>query len=106
MRSTSGRLKASHMRKPCPNCPPTSSPRLPTGSGGPAVTLDEILASLFPGGHDVRNDGGVVSGSAVLRSGGKALVIGVANRTALGVDEAIRLSGDVLDSLAGGNGPI
>ena len=57
------------------------------------MTLDDILASLFPDGHDVRNDGGVLSGSGTLRSGGRALVIGVADRTALGVDEAIRLSG-------------
>ena len=70
------------------------------------MTLDNILASLFPGGHDVRNDKGVISGSAVLRSGAKALVIGVADRTAVGIDEAIRLSGYVLDFLDQGSGPI
>ena len=63
------------------------------------MTLDEILASLFPDGHDVTNDNGVLFGSATLRSGGQALVIGVADRTPLGVDEAISLSGYVLDSL-------
>lgn len=70
------------------------------------MTLDEILSSLFPDGHDVTNDGGVVTGSATLRSGSKALVIGVADRMPVGVDEAIRLSGAVLDSLADGSGPI
>ncbi|MBR1119932.1 biotin-independent malonate decarboxylase subunit gamma [Bradyrhizobium lablabi] len=70
------------------------------------MTLDEVLASLFPEGHDVKNDGGVVSGSATLRSGNKALVIGVADRAPLGVDEAIRLSRHVLDSLSEGSGPI
>ncbi len=70
------------------------------------MTLDNILASLFPNGHDVTNDHGVVAGSATLRSGSEALVIGVADRTAVGVDEAIRLSGYVLDSLAQGSGPI
>ena len=70
------------------------------------MTLDEMLASLFPNGHDVKNDNGVIFGSATLRSGAKALVIGVADRTAVGVDEAIRLSGYVLDSLAQGSGPI
>jgi len=70
------------------------------------VTLDNILASLFPGGHDVRNVNGVIFGSAVLRSGARTLVIGVADRTAVGVDEAIRLSGYVLDSLDQGSGPI
>ena len=57
------------------------------------MTLDDLLASLFPDGHDVRNDGGVLSGSGMLRSGDRALIIGVADRTAVGVDEAIRLSG-------------
>jgi malonate decarboxylase gamma subunit len=70
------------------------------------VTLDDILSSLFPTGHEVKNDNGVISGSATLRSGTNVLVIGVGNRTALGVDEAIRLSRDVLDSLPNGNGPI
>jgi malonate decarboxylase gamma subunit len=70
------------------------------------VTLDEILASLFPDGHDVKNDHGVVFGSAKLRSGHKALVIGVADRAPVGVDEAIRLAAHVLDSLGHGSGPI
>jgi malonate decarboxylase gamma subunit len=70
------------------------------------VTLDDILASLFPDGHEVKNDKGVVFGSATLRSGARALVIGVADRMAVGVDEAIRLSGHVLESLAQGSGPI
>jgi malonate decarboxylase gamma subunit len=70
------------------------------------VTLDNILASLFPGGHDVRSVNGVIFGSAVLRSGARTLVIGVADRTAIGVDEAIRLSGYVLDSLDQASGPI
>jgi malonate decarboxylase gamma subunit len=70
------------------------------------VTLDDMLASLFPEGHDVKNDKGVVFGSATLRSGARALVVGVADRTALGVDEAVRLSGYVLESLAQRQGPI
>lgn len=70
------------------------------------MTLDDILASLFPDGHDIRNDGGILIGSATLRSGDQALVIGVANRIALGVDEAIRLSGYVLTCIENGNGPI
>ena len=70
------------------------------------MTLDEILASLFPDGHDVKNDNGVVFGTANLRSGHKALVIGVADRTPVGVDAAIRLSAHVLDSLGHESGPI
>ncbi len=70
------------------------------------MTLDNILASLFPDGHDVKNDHGVVFGSGRLRSGGRALVIGIADRTAVGVDEAIRLSRYVLASIGSGADPI
>ena len=70
------------------------------------MTLDDLLASVFPDGHDVENDSGVLFGSGPLRSGGRALVIGVADRTALGVDEAIRLSRYVLTSIESGSGPI
>jgi malonate decarboxylase gamma subunit len=49
----------------------------------------------------------VLLGSAPLQSGGSAVVIGVAGRTPLGVDEAIRLSRHVLDAMEqGGKGPI
>lgn len=70
------------------------------------MTLDEILSSLFPDGHEVRNDKGVVLGSATLRSGSRINVVGVADRTAPGVDEAIILSGHVLDSIGRDAGPI
>ena len=71
------------------------------------MTLDDILTSLFPRGHDVANDKGVLLGSAPSQSGGGAVVIGVAGRTPLGVDEAIRLSRHVLDAVEqGGKGPI
>lgn len=70
------------------------------------MTLDDLLAALFPGGHDVRNRGGVVLGSATLRSGIRTLVIGIAGRTPLGVDEAIRLAASVLSDLEHGSGPI
>jgi malonate decarboxylase gamma subunit len=70
------------------------------------VTHDDILASLFPRGHDVKTDDGIIFGSTRLRSGSAALVIGVANRTAVGVDEAIRLSGYVLDFIERESGPI
>jgi malonate decarboxylase gamma subunit len=70
------------------------------------VTLDEMLASLFPDGHDVRNDHSVLLGSGPLRTGGRALVIGVADRAAVGADEAIHLSSYVLSSIENGSGPI
>ena len=70
------------------------------------MRLDDVLGSLFPDGHEVRNDNGVIFGSATLRTGGRMLVIGIADRTALGVDEAIRLSGHVLEWIDRGSGPI
>ena len=71
------------------------------------MTLDDILASLFPEGHDVKHDDGLLLGSGSLRAGGRAVVVGVTGRTALGVDEAIRLSRHVLDAMErGGTGPI
>ena len=71
------------------------------------MTLDYILASLFPEGHDVKHDDGLLLGSGPLRTGGRAVVIGVADRTALGVDEAIRLSRHVLNAMErGGTSPI
>lgn len=70
------------------------------------MTPDEILTALFPDGHEVRNDKGVLLGSATLRSGDSMLVLGVADRTALGVDEALRLSGYVLKSINKDSGPI
>lgn len=70
------------------------------------MTLDNIIASLFPDGHEVRNETGVILGSATLRSGSRMLVLGVADRTPLGVDEAIRLSGHVLAFIDRESGPI
>lgn len=71
------------------------------------MMLGEVLSSMFPNGVEVETIGGVVVGSGRLRSGVRADVIAVANRTALGVEEAIRLSGAVLDAMRrGGDGPI
>ena len=70
------------------------------------MTFDQIVASLFPHGCNVRNNRGVVTGFGKLESGETLLLIGVTGRIALGVDEAIRLAGDVLASLETGAGPI
>jgi malonate decarboxylase gamma subunit len=67
------------------------------------MTLADILSSLFPDGHDVHNENGVVAGTGRLKTG-TAQVLGVAGRTSLGVDEAIELSRHVLGS--SDNGPI
>lgn len=70
------------------------------------MTPDELLAGLFPHGHQVRNDDGILTGTARLGSGTTMVVIGVAGRTALGVDQAIRLARHLLDSIDRGSGPI
>lgn len=61
------------------------------------MTLDNILASLFPKGHEVVLDHGLLSGQGKLPGGTTLTVIGVDGRTAVGIDEAIRLSANVLD---------
>ncbi len=72
-----------------------------------SLTLDAVLASLFPGGHAVTLADGLVTGTAPLPGGGHAEVIGVAGRTPLGIEGALALAGHVLDALErGGTGPI
>jgi malonate decarboxylase gamma subunit len=71
------------------------------------MTLDKILASLFPNGHAVERNSSLLLGSATLADGTALEVIGAADRAPLGIDEAIRLSRRVLDIVArGGREPI
>lgn len=71
------------------------------------MTLDEILPSLFPDGHDIARDDGLLTGRAKLKGGGEADIIGVEGRTPLGIDGALILSGFVLDAIErGGEGPV
>jgi malonate decarboxylase gamma subunit len=71
------------------------------------MTLDNILASLFPNGHDVVLERGLISGRGPLPDGGSMAVIGVDGRTPVGVEEAVLLSGHVLEIIkSGGNEPI
>jgi malonate decarboxylase gamma subunit len=67
------------------------------------MTLDEILPSLFPNGHQVVLDHGLLSGQGKLPGGTTLTVIGVDGRTAVGTDEAIRLSANVLDVIKRGS---
>ncbi|MGU3667414.1 biotin-independent malonate decarboxylase subunit gamma [Methylobacterium sp. A49B] len=70
------------------------------------MTLDEILASLFPGGHDVAVRDGLVTGSGPF-AGGRIHVVGIDGDTPLGVDGALVLSRAVLDAVrAGDRAPI
>jgi malonate decarboxylase gamma subunit len=70
------------------------------------MTLDEILKSLFPAGHEVTTRDGVVLGNGTIGAL-ETQVIGVADRTPLGVEHAARLAARVLEILRdGGDGPI
>ena len=70
------------------------------------MMLAEILNSLFPNGHDVALEHGLLFGHGT-RPQGSAIAIGVYGRAAVGVDEAAWLSRKVLEALrAGGTDPI
>jgi malonate decarboxylase gamma subunit len=72
------------------------------------MTLDEVLASLFPCGHAVeRGPSGTLHGTAKVEGQGEAAVVGIVGGTPLGVDGAILLAGHVLAVVeAGGRAPI
>jgi malonate decarboxylase gamma subunit len=67
------------------------------------MMLAEILGSLFPNGHDVVLDHGLLFGRGTRPTGRATVVIGVDGRLPVGVDEAAWLSRRVLDTLANGN---
>ena len=63
------------------------------------MTLDDILPSLFPDGHDIARADGLLMGMAKLEGGSAAVVVGVEGRAARGVDGALKLSGHVIEAL-------
>ncbi|WP_284947285.1 biotin-independent malonate decarboxylase subunit gamma [Acidisoma cladoniae] len=72
------------------------------------MTLDEILKSLFPTGHNVTvSQDGLITGTALRKTGGPIAVIGVANGVALGTAGVLPLAEAVLQVVAaGGTTPI
>ncbi|HEV7777906.1 MAG TPA: biotin-independent malonate decarboxylase subunit gamma [Luteibacter sp.] len=68
------------------------------------MTLVEMLASLFPNGHDVVVEKSLISGQGRRPTGATIAVIGVDGRLPVGIDEAARLSRDVLDIVKQGGG--
>src|SRR5580658_3700240 len=72
------------------------------------MTLDEVLAGLFPSGHQVKvGDGGLITGSAKRKAGGGLAVIGVAKGERLGSCGSRVLVDEVLKVVAsGGDTPI
>ncbi len=62
------------------------------------MTLAELLAALFPAGHDTRVDAeGILSGTGVYGEGQTTAVLGVVNRMPLGIEGASALAGHVLE---------
>ena len=59
------------------------------------MTLAEILASLFPEGHSVTTDGGLVLGHGPFGTG-RLQVVGIDGDTALGIEGALALASRVL----------
>ncbi|KQP34098.1 biotin-independent malonate decarboxylase subunit gamma [Methylobacterium sp. Leaf102] len=68
------------------------------------MTLAEILAGLFPDGHDVAVADGLILGTG-RRAGGKPVhVLGLAEGTPLGIEGALTLAGRVLAIARSGDG--
>jgi len=68
------------------------------------MTLDEILAGLFPNGSNVKLIGMEVAGKATLPGGGPIHVLGIAQGAPLGVDEAIALARRVIEIIESDDG--
>lgn len=61
------------------------------------MTLDDILAGLFPNGHKIKTTGAMIAGEATLPDGGPIHVLGITQGQPLGVDEAIVLAGRLVE---------
>jgi malonate decarboxylase gamma subunit len=72
------------------------------------MTLDDVLTSLFPSGHQVeRGPSGTLHGTAKVEGHSKVTVVGIVGGTPLGVDAAILLARHVLAAVeAGDRAPI
>jgi len=67
------------------------------------MTLDDILASLFPNGSKIATTGAMIAGQAILPGGGPVHVLGITQGQPLGVDEAIVLAGRVIEIVKSGD---
>jgi malonate decarboxylase gamma subunit len=71
------------------------------------MALADILAALFPAGHAVAERDGLIRGAARIEGDRSIHVIGIADKTSPGVDEALALAADVLSIIdGGGDAPI
>jgi malonate decarboxylase gamma subunit len=68
------------------------------------MTLDDVVTSLFPSGHQVeRGPSGTLHGSAKVEGHGKVTVVGIVGGTPLGIDAAILLAEHVLAAVEAGD---
>jgi malonate decarboxylase gamma subunit len=67
------------------------------------MTLDDILAGLFPSGSRIDVTGAMIAGQAVLPDGGSLHVLGITQGQPLGVDEAIVLAGYIIKIISSGD---
>ena len=72
------------------------------------MTLDDVVTSLFPSGHQIeRGPSGTLHGTAKVEGHGKVTVVGIVGGTPLGIDAAILLAEHVLAAVeAGDRAPI
>lgn len=64
------------------------------------MTLDEILAGLFPAGHSAQRQGSMLFGEGAIGGTKVVDIIGIADSTMLGVEDALTLAGHVLGLLS------
>ncbi|MHC2438759.1 biotin-independent malonate decarboxylase subunit gamma [Bradyrhizobium sp. USDA 4451] len=67
------------------------------------MTLDDILAGLFPNGSNIDISSAMIAGSAILPGAGPVHVLGMTQGQPLGVDEAIVLARRVLEIVKSGD---
>ncbi|MBR0895904.1 biotin-independent malonate decarboxylase subunit gamma [Bradyrhizobium tropiciagri] len=67
------------------------------------MTLDDILAGLFPNGSKIDISGAMIAGSAILPGAGPIHVLGITQGQPLGVDEAVALARRVLEIVKSGD---
>jgi malonate decarboxylase gamma subunit len=67
------------------------------------MTLDDILAGLFPNGCDIQVTGTMVAGKAILPGANGIHVLGITQGSPLGVDEAIALARRVIEIIKSGD---
>ena len=71
------------------------------------MTLDDVLAGLFPDGHDVRRESDVLTGDGKLADGARIAVVGAINGAPLAPEGALQLAEHVLKVVErGGDTPI